>query len=132
MVNGLGISLAGMNAAAHQLGNSANNVANVHSAASISDSGVKKEAFQPQNIMRQSVEPTGGVRTELRTKSNATVPVSEPNNPAADKNGMVEYPNVNLAEEVVSQKMATYDYKANLKAMETIDSIMQSLLDVTA
>ncbi len=131
-MNNLGISLSGMQASAAHLANSANNIANMHSTSSVSNGEHKNDGFKPQTLLKSSVEPTGGVRTELRAKTPATVPVYQPDSINADKNGIVEYPNVNLEQEIIGQQMATYDFKANLKAFETIDDIMNSLLDVLA
>lgn len=131
-MNGVGISLAGMHAATQHIANSANNVANAQTTSSVGSDGVKQAAYQPTNVMQSSIQPTGGVKTRLEVRDPATVPMSAPNNPGADAEGMVDVPNVNLDEEMVTQKMATYDYKANLKALQVTDDIMQSLMDVMA
>jgi len=131
-MNGVGISLTGLQAASAQVANSANNVANANTTSTVVNGEVKSEAYQPQTLLRTSIQPTGGVKTELRPRDPATIPVFSPESGVADENGIVDVPNVDLAEEAVSQKMATYDFKANLKALEVTDEIMQSLIDVLA
>jgi len=39
-------------------------------------------------------------------------------------------PNVDLAQEVAQQKIATYDFKANLKVLEAQKKMDDSLLDI--
>ncbi len=131
-MNGVGISLTGLQAASAQLANSANNVANANSTATVVNGEVKSEAYVPQTLTQTAIQPTGGVRTELRPRDPATIPVFSPESGFADENGVVEMPNVDLAQEAITQKMATYDFKANLKALEVTDEIMQSLIDVLA
>jgi flagellar basal-body rod protein FlgC len=131
-MNGVGISLTGLQAASAQLANSANNVANANTSAVVVNGELQSAAYQPQTLLRTSIQPTGGVRTELRPRDPATIPVFSPESGIADEYGVVEMPNVDLAEEAVSQKMATYDYEANLKALEVTDKIMKSLIDILA
>lgn len=133
-MNGVGISLSGLQAASAQLANSANNVANISttSSPSVVNGELKSESFVPQTLTRTAVQPTGGVRTELRPRDPATIPVFSPESGLADENGIVDVPNVDLAEEVISQQIATYDFEANLKALEVTDEIMKSLIDILA
>lgn len=125
------ISLSGMNAASARLGNSANNVANIESTALVREGKTLQETYLPKDIVQISQE-AGGTDAYLKPRTPATVKVSDPENPAADADGMVEKPNVSLDEEVVQQQMATYDFKANLKALKAQDEMEQSLLDMTA
>ena len=132
-MNGVGISLSGLQAASAQIANSANNVANANTTSSAVVNGESRSpAFQPQTLVRSAVQPTGGVKTELRPRDPATIPVFSPESGLADENGVVDVPNVDLAEEAVSQKIATYDFEANLKALEVTDEIMKSLIDILA
>ncbi|MBY0356063.1 MAG: hypothetical protein K2Q12_10115 [Rickettsiales bacterium] len=126
------VALSGLNAAQTRLANSANNVANVQSTSSVVNGQEVKRAYQPTDVNQRSIEPTGGVETSIRPRDPATIPVYAPDSPSADENGIVEYPNVNLDEEVVQQQIASYDFKANAKVLQTQDEIYQSLLDITA
>jgi flagellar basal-body rod protein FlgC len=56
------------------------------------------------------------------------VPKFEPGHPDADKNGMVMYPNVDLAVEFVNAIEASRAYEANVNLMEVTKSMMSSTL----
>jgi flagellar basal-body rod protein FlgC len=127
----MNIAVSGLNAASTRLNNSANNVANLSSTQSRKDGQSVNEAFQPQDVIQTSVE-SGGVQTSQRTREPATIPVFQPDNPAAGEDGITQFPNVNLEEEVVTQQFAKYDFQANLKVLETADEMAQDLLDLTA
>lgn len=131
-MNVFGIALSGLNAAQTRLGNSANNVANVQSTSSRVNGERVEQAYQATDVVQSSLEPTGGVRASIRPRDPATVPAYLPDNPAADENGIVEFPNVNLEEEVVQQQLASYDFKANAKVIQTQDEMLDSLLDIKA
>lgn len=131
-MDALNIAVSGLNAAQTRLGNSANNVANLQSTSSLVNGKKVERAYQPTDVNLRSIEPTGGVETSLRTRDPATVPVYDPENPAADENGITQYPNVNLEEEIVQQQIASYDFKANAKVIQTQDELFKSLLDIKA
>lgn len=124
-------SLSGLHAAERRMANSANNVANVHSTHSRVNGQTVAEAFRPQTVQQQSLEQ-GGVRTVSRERDPATISVYDPDNSAANEDGITEYPNVNLEEEVITQQVASYDYKANLKVLEKADEATEDLLDILA
>ncbi len=56
----------------------------------------------------------------------------EPGSPAADANGWVSYPNVNLSTEYVNALETTRAYEANITAVETTKSMMTSTLHLLA
>ncbi len=130
MINSINISVSGLNAAGLRLANSASNVANIHSTAKNVRGQKVDEPHTPQDVVQSSIEPTGGVRAELRPRDPASVKVYAPGHPDADADGIVEFPNVDLENEVVEQHIASYDYKANLKAIEAADTMLKSLLDI--
>ena len=124
-------ALSGMQASQRRLANSADNIANIHSTQSRVNGQTVQEPFKPQEIQQTSLEQ-GGVRSVARQKDPATVAVYDPDNSAANADGLVDYPNVNLEQELVEQKVATYDYKANLKVLEAKDDMMEETLDILA
>jgi len=120
------IAVSGMQAATRRLENSSQNIAN------ISTTGAKPgEAFRPQRVAQVAAEG-GGVATNLRAIDPASFKAYDPTAPAAAEDGTVEYPNVNLEEEVVNLHMATYDFKANLKSLKAEDEMTKELLDIIA
>ncbi|HVS70102.1 MAG TPA: flagellar basal body rod protein FlgC [Phycisphaerae bacterium] len=56
----------------------------------------------------------------------------EPGSPAADANGWVRYPNVDLSTEYVNALETTRAYEANITAIETTKSMINSALRILA
>ena len=56
----------------------------------------------------------------------------EPGNPAANADGWVQYPNVDLSTEYVNALETTRAYEANITAIETTKSMMNSTLHLLA
>lgn len=126
MISSIGISVTGLQAASTRMAASADNVANLNTRQIKKDGVVVQEAYTPHDVQQSSIEPQGGVRAHVRDRDPATVEL-----PTFDGD-VAEYPNVNLEEEIVGQEVASYDYKANLKAIKTQDEMMESLLDITS
>lgn len=126
----LNTAVSGLKAAENRLYTSANNVANMHSTTSSVNGERVDEAYRAQRVVQTSAEP--GVRSDRVDVDPATIPVYDPTNVAADENGITEYPNVDLAQEVINQQIATYDFKANLKSIQAADEMAEELLDITA
>lgn len=114
------IALSGLQAATKRIENSAHNIANQAT-----------PNFRPNDVVQTS-QPQGGVETELRPRDPATTPVYQPENPAADSNGVVQLPNISQEEELVTQKMATYDAKAELKVIQAENETIQEVLNIIA
>ncbi|WP_367575663.1 flagellar basal body rod protein FlgC [Pelagibius sp.] len=109
---------------------SAANVANMRSRG-VDPEGPAQQpgAYGPGRVQEVSV-PGGGVRGEVRPITPASVQTYEPGSPDADAEGLVDRPNVNLAEELVTQMQAQRAYEANAAALRTQDEVTKSLLDI--
>lgn len=122
-------ALSGMQAASRHISVSANNVANVQSTKTEQNGQTVNKPYVPQQVMQQS-QGSGGVSTSLRDVSPPSVPVFSPEDPAAGENGVVEYPNVDMAQETANQLMAANTYKANANVVKRANEMYQSLLDI--
>jgi flagellar basal-body rod protein FlgC len=56
--------------------------------------------------------------------------VSEPNNPLADANGMVRYPDVDLGDQMMKMMLAQRSYQANLAVVERARDTYQQALEL--
>ncbi len=56
--------------------------------------------------------------------------VYEPGHPAADSNGYVKYPNVNVAEEMVNMISASRSYEANVSAFRATREMMMRAMEI--
>lgn len=129
MSTAIGSALSGLAAASKRIEVSAANLANQSSTATQIDGVTTNKPYIPKDVVQISLG-AGGVRPEVRDAGNPVVKYHDPENPQADKNGFVDTPNVDTAEQLVKMQIASYDYKANLKAIKIADRMEQNLLDM--
>jgi flagellar basal-body rod protein FlgC len=130
------IALSGMNAATRRLDVSASNVANVMTTGALpnADGTVPagaQQAYDPLELV-QTASAGGGVQTSVTTAKPSTIAVSDPQAPFANQNGLVAAPNVDLAQELVGQMLASYSFAANATVMKADNRMTETLLDITA
>lgn len=142
------ISASGLTAQRLRMDTIANNMANVETTRVQNGAGpyrrqvVVFEARTPRtagksfgNILEQQIENMGsGVRVkEIRQISENEAPlrrVYDPSHPDADEQGYVNYPNVNIVEEMINMISATRAYEANAKVIEASKSMAMRALDI--
>lgn len=72
-----------------------------------------------------------GVRvTGIVTDSRPSKQVYEPGHPDADQNGYVNYPDINVVEEMTNMIQATRGYEANTSTMNTIKAMYTKALEL--
>lgn len=120
------IALSGMNAAARRVAVASTNIANARSVGTTGQPG--DQGFVPLQAQQVS-DPHGGTRVVTRPVDPPSVPSFEPNNPAADANGLVPRPNVALERELVDMLVAQRAFESSLKALSTADAMLGTLLD---
>ena len=112
------------------------NIANQNVAASSAE-----EAYQRKQVVFQERAMTfdeqlqkvsgGGVRVSETVELGEDVnPVYDPDNPEADEDGYVYYPNVNNSEEQVDLLEATRAYEANLTALSVVKAMAAKGLEI--
>ncbi len=115
MINPLNIALSGLIASSKKLDVAANNIANADTKGAI-DPADGPAAFVPNDTIDQAA-PGGGVFSQVQPRINPFVPSFDPDSPFANTQGLVNAPNVNLAEELITSKQAEQAYKANATVM---------------
>ena len=130
-MNGLfAVPVSGLNTQAKRLGVSAQNVVNMGSTGVRSDPpAADDDGYRPQRV-ESVAQPGGGVRGRAVPVSPPSTFVYDPDDPAADAEGLAPRPNISLEREMVTQIEAKRAYQANLKVIETVDEMLGSLLDV--
>ena len=129
MVAGIANALSGYQNAAKRIEVSASNIANQFSTVKTEDGESTNRPYQPQRVIAVSQEE-GGVKSEVAPREPATLKRFDPNNAAANEQGIAEVPNVDIGEEMVNQIIASYDAKANMKAIKIENNLLQSTLDI--
>jgi flagellar basal-body rod protein FlgC len=135
MIAGFSASLSGLMAQSKRLAVSADNVANMRSRGLRADGpsqgpeAAQQGAYQPKRV-QEVTTLGGGVRAEVHPVTPASVEVYAPGSPEADADGLTAVPNVNLAEELVTQIQAQRAYEANAAALRSQDELLDSLIDI--
>jgi flagellar basal-body rod protein FlgC len=75
---------------------------------------------------------TGGTRPVVTEVSPSYVATYDPSAPYANQDGLVAAPNVDLADEMIQQLMATYAYAANARMVTSYNQMVKSLFDIRA
>ena len=130
------IAVSGMNAAARRLEVSASNVANVMSTGALPNADGTVPAGAPQAYapleLVQTASAGGGTQTAVTTVTPSSTAVYDPQAPFANQDGLVAAPNVDLAQEMISQLIASYSFAANATVIKADDRMTGALLDITA
>jgi flagellar basal-body rod protein FlgC len=123
----LGISASGLLAHRKWLDAVSDNIANINTATS-----TDKDAFKERFIEVQAVDygsGEGGVRVATaQFGSGAGRVVYEPENPLADKQGYVKYPDIDLGDQMTQLLMAQRGYQANLAVVDRATQTYQAAL----
>lgn len=148
-LNSIDISASGLTAQRLRMDTIANNMTNVETTRVENGNGPYRrqvvifEAIKPvgankssfKSILQNTESTVGqGVRVkEIRQIDGNERPfrrVYEPSHPDADQQGYVNYPNVNIVEEMINMVSATRAYEANAKVIEASRSMAMRALDI--
>lgn len=136
------IAGSGMTAQSLRLNTTASNIANAETASSSTETTyrARKPVFAAiqQSMMNpgQGTFPmaadqgaSAGVRVEGIVESDAELQMRyEPHHPAANEDGYVYYPNVNVVEEMADMMSSSRSFQMNVDVMNTAKSMMQRIL----
>ena len=130
MLNVFQIAGSALNAQSLRLNATASNLANADSVTS--EDGQPYRAKQVLFAARPVAGPAAvGVQVTQVVESAAPLRlVFEPNNPAANPDGYVEMPNVNVVEEMVNMISASRSYQNNAEVMSTARTLLQRTLQI--
>lgn len=135
------IAGTGMSAQTTRLNTVASNIANAETVSSSIDqtyrarhpvfatvladqNGNQSESlFDDQGVAGQGVQVAGIVEDQSNLDARY-----EPSNPAANKDGYVYYPNVNVVEEMADMISASRSFQTNAEIMNTAKTMMQKVL----
>jgi flagellar basal-body rod protein FlgC len=136
------IAGSGMTAQSLRLNTTASNIANAETASSSIDQTyrARKPVFAAiqQSLLNPSQQglplasdegPGAGVRVEGIVESDAELQMRyEPDHPAANEEGYVFYPNVNVVEEMADMMSSSRSFQMNVDIMNSAKSMMQRIL----
>ncbi len=131
------IAASGMSAQSIRLNAISSNIANADSAASTPEAAYKSRhpVFE---LIRQQANDTAmqddlnnGYGVQVTGIVESPTPPQmryEPENPLADKDGYVHYPDINVVEEMANMMAASRAFQTNVDMMDTAKSMMQRVL----
>ncbi len=122
-------ALAGMQAAQKKVTVGAGNIANMQTVGKPGETTGPEAAYRPVDTVQIS-GPGGTPETRFQERDPATSLSYQPSHPYASDEGYVESPNVDLATELVNNKMAQHAYEANIKSIVAWDEMQATLLDI--
>jgi flagellar basal-body rod protein FlgC len=131
MFNVFGIAGSALTAQSVRLNTVSSNLANADSITSANGQPyrAKQVVFETRPITEGG--DANGVRVTQIVESAAPLRMTyDPNNPAANKEGYVQMPNVNVVEEMVNMISASRSYQTNAEMMNTAKQLMLKTLTI--
>ncbi|NMG33167.1 flagellar basal body rod protein FlgC [Azoarcus sp. TTM-91] len=132
MLNVFQIAGSALNAQSLRLNTTASNLANADSV--IAEDGQPYRAKQvvfAAKPLEGTDDASVGVRVTQIVESAAPMRLTyDPTNPAANEQGYVEMPNVNVVEEMVNMISASRSYQNNAEVMNTARTLLQRTLQI--
>ncbi len=137
LFNVFDIASSAITAQSQRLNVVASNMANADSATSSTGGPYRAKQVVFQAVPLGAIGGAGGsdlgqgagvVVREVVDDPSPMRRVYDPKHPAADKDGYVTYPNVNVVDEMVNMISASRSYQNNVDVMNTAKSMMMKLL----
>lgn len=129
LLNILSISGSALTAQSARLNAVASNLANADSVV-----GADGQPYRAKQVVFQATPVDGGgVGVRVTQVVNSAAPLRmhyDPKNPAANEQGYVAMPNVNVVEEMVNMISASRSYQNNVEVMNTAKTLMQKTLAI--
>ena len=135
LIDTLSVTASGLTAQRVRLQTVASNMANARTTRT-EDGGPYKKKMP---VFQAEADPFGSMLdqaisrvsvSEIAESDAPTVRVFDPGHPDADGNGYVEYPNVNVLEEMVDMMMTARTYEANTSVVEVTRSMATNALEM--
>ncbi|RLQ88821.1 flagellar basal body rod protein FlgC [Notoacmeibacter ruber] len=131
LLSSLRVSSSGLEAQSQRLKIVSENIANANSTASVPDG----DPFRRKTVSFQSeMDRTSGavnVNVSEVGRDNSDFPLEfDPGNPAANAEGYVKLPNVNVLVEMTDMREANQSYEANLQVMRQVRELVSLTIDM--
>lgn len=138
MIGSFFTSLSGISAASKRVDVASSNIVNAFDtgpapSASPPPVGPSEAAraysvFQPHDVV-QTATADGGTQADVVDRKPASKPAYSPDDPNANKDGLVSRPNVDVASEFVNIIFAQRAYEASIKAQTARDNALGTIIN---
>ena len=127
----IGVSVSGMVAQRLRVGTIASNLANIDSTSTPEGGYYKRRDVHFKSVLLDAKNNVYGVVVDKVVKDNRPPVIKyEPENPDADEDGYVKYPNIDPAEEMTNLIEASKMYQANVNAANNAKNLVNLTLDI--
>ena len=121
------IAISGLRAQDKNIGAISSNVAN----AQTTDNGSGEPYRRLEAVFKADEDGISGVSVdEIATDMSDLLKILKPGHPAADEEGYVTMPNVNLPIEMMNLTMATRAYEANVAVLKRYQRMVETTLEL--
>lgn len=130
------ISSSALSAERARMDITANNLANVHSTSGDNGGAYRRRVAVFESVFKDTlggsaINDLGGVKLEeISVEDRPPIKMYAPYHPNADKEGMVEMPNISPIEEMVDMITATRAYEANLSVMNQSKDMAEKTINM--
>jgi len=130
LLNVFNISGSALIAQSERLNTVASNLANAESV-----TGPDGKPYRAKQVVFAAVPLANATATGVEVRNviedqNNPKMIYDPQHPAADKNGYVAMPNINVADEMVNMISASRSYQTNVEAMNTAKTLVLKTLTI--
>lgn len=130
LLNVFNISGSAMIAQSERLNTVASNLANAESV-----TGPDGKPYKAKHVVFSAVPMTNATATGVAVRNvvedqSAPKMVYNPQHPAADANGYVAMPNINMADEMVNMISASRSYQTNVESLNTTKTLILKTLTI--
>jgi len=115
----------------------AQNIANANTTRGLDGHPYHRQQVVFETVLQHARTQSGGVGSQsvprvsrIQDDSRPGPTICQPGHPDADANGMVEYPNVNLYEEMADMIVASRTYEANVAVFKNSRSLAMQALSI--
>jgi flagellar basal-body rod protein FlgC len=131
LFNIFNVSGSAMSAQAQRLNVVASNLANADSATSASGEAYRARQVVFEARRRPAAAAATGVRVKQVVEDQSPMKLMyDPKHPAADENGYVTMPNVNVVDEMVNMLSASRSYQTNVETMNAAKTLLLKTLTI--
>ena len=124
--NAIGVAGTGVTVYRKWLDAVSDNIANLNTVSRTSE-----KAFQARYVVAQEAQDGNGAQVAgVQFGSAQGILAYEPDNPLADSQGYVKYPDIDLGDQMTQLMMAQRGYQANLSVVERATNAYQAALQL--
>jgi flagellar basal-body rod protein FlgC len=135
LISGINVTGSALNAEQTRMDVIAQNIANAHTTRDVDGRAYQRKVVSFESFLPAGAQKPGPASEEVRVAGISADPtpgekIYNPGDPAADKDGLVEMPNVNIATQMVDLVSASRAYEPNLAVVRNAKQMAAKALSI--